>query len=329
MQRFPSSFFVIGMTGAILFSSPGRAQVATDSAEESRAATLNELKFEFHITRAELIAPLKELDKLYLAQLEKLEQQAQDRGALEEIIAVRAERARVERHPPEREGADYPELVKVRDIYEKSKAERTDLMHQRLFPVIERYKGQLETLRTEQTKRNLLDDAILTNKQLSEVSALETAIREARVNPGPADASPAYPELGGTAAATALKVKVQVDGISHLFLKDGEVWFDHSKGRASPPGRHQGNSPTLLNDKTNWMPLWNGSITKPFAVGFKFPDEGDTKIHLRISAGRGTAEVIQQPSARNDHTAIVELRDQREDGTAFFGSDWLELRLSW
>lgn len=326
MLRIFVSFLAIS---AMLLPAPTMSQVATDSTAESRAATLNELKFEFHIARAELIAPLKELDKLYLAQLEKLEQQAQDRGALEEIIAVRAERARVERRPPEREGTDFPELVKVRDIYEKSKAQRTYLMHQRLFPVIEHYKGQLEALRTEQTKQNLLDAAILTNKQLSEVTSLETAMREARENPGTVEASPAYPGLGGNAAAHALKVKVQVDGITHLFLRDGEVWFDHSKGRASPPGRHQGNFPTLLNDKTSWMPRWNGAVTQPFAVGFGFPEKGDTKIHLRISAGRGTAEVIQQPSDQNDHIAIVELRDQREDGTDFFGSDWLEFRLSW
>jgi hypothetical protein len=32
---------------------------------------------------------------------------------------------------------------------------------------------------------------------------------------------------------------------------------------------------------------------------------------------------------RNAHTAIVELRDQKKDGGGYFGSDWLEFRLSW
>lgn len=48
-----------------------------------------------------------------------------------------------------------------------------------------------------------------------------------------------------------------------------------------------------------------------------------------MSSGRGIAEVIQQPSALNDHTAMIELRDQDKAGGTFFGSDWLEFRLSW
>lgn len=324
MQRLLSSFLAIS---AMILPSPGMAQV--DPAGEPKPATLNELKFEFDIDRAELIAPLKELDKLYLAQLEKLGQQAQERGALDELIAVRAELARVEGRLPEEEGSDFPELVKIRAIYKKSKAERTDLMHQRLFPVIERYKGQLEVLRTEQTKQNLLEDAILTNEQLTQVTTLEAEMRTAQDDPTAVAASPAYPGLGGAAATSALKVKVQVDGVSHLFLKDGKVWFDHSKGRAAPPGRHQGSFPTLLNDKTSWMPVWNGTVTEPFAAGFQFPKEEATKINLRMSEGRGIADVIQQPSVQNDFTAIVELSDQRKDGSAFFGSDWLEFRLSW
>lgn len=303
------------------------AQVEIDSGEERKTATLNELKFQFDIDRAEFIAPLKELDKLYLAQMETLGQQSQERGALEKLIAVRAETARVERRPPEIEGTDFPALVKVREIYEKSRAERTEVMNQRLFPVIERYKGQLEAPRTEQTKQNLLENAILTDEQLTRVTALETEMRTAQGKPTAVAASPAYPGLGGSAAANALKVKVQVDGVSHLFLKDGKVWFDHSKGRATPPGRHEGNFPTLLDDKTSWMPLWNGAVTKSFAAGFQIPKEEETKINLRMSDGRGIAEVIQQPSMQNDFTAIVELRDQREDGSAFFGSDWLEFRL--
>lgn len=304
------------------------AQAPTDpAAAGAKAPTLGELTLGFDIDRAELIVPLTELDKLYLAQLEKLGQQSQERGALEELIAVRAEQARIEGRSPEAKGTDSPELVKIRFIYEKSKAERTTLMHQRLLPVIARHKAQLEALRTMQTQQNLLDDAISTNAELTNIAALEKQVSDVRGKPVDDAPGPALPPVG--AGANALKVKVQVDGKSRLVLKDGKVWFDHTNGRASPPGRHEGDFPTYLNDKTEWKPVWTGSVTEPFAADFAFPADQPAKIKLRMADGRGIAEVIQQPSAENSNTAIVELRDEKKDGGVFFGSDWLEFRLSW
>ena len=37
----------------------------------------------------------------------------------------------------------------------------------------------------------------------------------------------------------------------------------------------------------------------------------DGTVDLRVSRGRGSADVVQQPSARNDYTAIVRLRDDQ------------------
>jgi hypothetical protein len=309
-------------TAALVYASPVIAQVA------AKAPTFSELKLNFDIDRAELIVPLTELDKLYLGQLEKLGQQSQARGALEELIAVRAEQARIEGRTPEATGTDFAELAKMRAIYEKSKAERTDLMHQRLLPAIERHKGQLEALRTAQTRQNLLEDAIRTNEELTKVTALGKQVSEAQAKSVTGASSPALPEIGAD-GAKELKVKVQVDGMSRLFLRDGKVWFDHTKGKASPPGRHQGDFPTYLNVKTEWKPVWKGAVTEPFAADFAFPGDPPAKIKLRISDGRGIAEVIQQPTAENAQTAIVELRDENKDGGGFFGSDWLEFRLSW
>lgn len=304
------------------------AQAPTDPAVAgAKVPTLGELTLGFDIDRAELIAPLTELDKLYLGQLEKLGQQSQERGALEELIAVRAEQARIEGRSPEAKGTDFPELVKIRSIYEKSKAERTTLMHQRLLPVIARHKAQLEALRTMQTQQNLLEDAIRTNEELTKLAALEKQVGEAQDKPESAGPGPAL--TGSAAGAKDLKIKVQVDGVSRLVLKDGKVWFDHTNGRASPPGRHGGEFPTYLNDKTEWKPVWTGVVTEPFAADFAFPSDPPAKIKLRMADGRGIAEVIQQPTVENAHTAIVELRDEKKDGGVFFGSDWMEFRLSW
>jgi multidrug efflux pump subunit AcrA (membrane-fusion protein) len=316
----------LATSAALLGQSSLFAQAPTDAAA-AKAPTLGELTLGFDIDRVELLAPLTELDKLYLGQLEKLGQQSQDRGALEEVIAVRAEQARIKGQAAEAKGTDFPDLVKIRAIYEKSKAERTALMHQQLLPVIERHKGQLEALRTAQTQQNLLEDAIRTNEELTKIAALEKQVSEAQDKPVPGALSPALPPVG--TGANVLKVKVQVDGKSRLVLKDGKVWFDHTNGRASPPGRHEGEFPTYLNDKTEWKPVWTGSVTEPFAADFAFPADPPAKIKLRMADGRGIAEVIQQPTPENAHTAIVELRDEKKDGGVFFGSDWMEFRLSW
>jgi multidrug efflux pump subunit AcrA (membrane-fusion protein) len=316
----------LATSAALLGQSSLFAQAPTDAAA-AKAPTLGELTLGFDIDRVELLAPLTELDKLYLGQLEKLGQQSQDRGALEGVIAVRAEQARIKGQAAEAKGTDFPDLVKIRAIYEKSKAERTALMHQQLLPVIERHKGQLEALRTAQTQQNLLEDAIRTNEELTKIAALEKQVSEAQDKPVPGALSPALPPVG--TGANVLKVKVQVDGKSRLVLKDGKVWFDHTNGRASPPGRHEGEFPTYLNDKTEWKPVWTGSVTEPFAADFAFPADPPAKIKLRMADGRGIAEVIQQPTPENAHTAIVELRDEKKNGGVFFGSDWMEFRLSW
>jgi len=314
-------------TSAALLGQVSLFGQAPSAPAPEKAPTLGELTLGFDIDRAELITPLTELDKLYLGQLEKLGQQSQDRGALEEVIAVRAEQARIGSRESGEKGTDFPDLVKIRAIYEKSKAERTALMHQRLLPVIARHKGQLEALRTAQTQQNLLEDAIRTNEELTKIAALEKQVSEAQGKPVPGAPSPALSPVG--TGANALKVKVQVDGKSRLVLKDGKVWFDHTNGRASPPGRHEGEFPTYLNDKTEWKPVWTGSVTEPFAADFAFPADPPAKIKLRMADGRGIAEVIQQPTPENTHTAIIELRDEKKDGGVFFGSDWMEFRLSW
>ena len=46
-------------------------------------------------------------------------------------------------------------------------------------------------------------------------------------------------------------------------------------------------------------------------------------IDVRVSTGRGSVDVVQQPTARNDFTAIVRLRDPRS------GSDRYDVTVSW
>lgn len=45
-------------------------------------------------------------------------------------------------------------------------------------------------------------------------------------------------------------------------------------------------------------------------VGSQLPQRDGT-VRLRVERGRGSADVVQQPSARNDYTAVIRLRDDQ------------------
>ncbi|MBL9157466.1 MAG: hypothetical protein JNJ70_08340 [Verrucomicrobiales bacterium] len=321
MKCVPGLFAAILCALAVL---PATAQTT------AAPPTLNDLKLEFDIVRAELLKPVSELDDLYGAQLEKLRLDSQSRGRLEEVLAIRSESARLEGGAPDPKAVDFPELVRLREIYQKTKSDRLRVMNRALLPAIAKQKTQLEALRTIQTRENRIDEAISTQKELDRLLALEAATRKELEAPAATTPTLATTGAGSVPAATALKVRVQVDGIGHLHLRGHEIWYDHTRGRASAPGRHEGEHPTFLNDKTEWRPVWTGSVTQRHAAGIALPVEGTpAEVHVRQSGGRGHVVVLQQPTETNDFTAILELRDQTKEGRAFNGSDWLEFRVSW
>lgn len=294
--------------------------------------TLNALKLEFDIVRAELLKPVSQLDDLYGAQLEKLRLDSQSRGQLEEVVAIRSESARLQGGAADPKAVDFPGLVRLREIYQKSKSDRLRAMNRALLPAIEKQKTLLEALRITRTRENRIDEAIATQKELDQIIALETATRKQLEAPAatPPATTMSTAGVADGPVATALKIRVQVDGIGHLHLRGGEIWYDHTRGRASAPGRHEGENPTYLNDKTEWRPVWSGSTTQRHAPGIAMPVEGTpAEVHVRQSGGRGHVVVLQQPAGTNDFTAILELRDQTKEGRTFNGSDWIEFRVSW
>lgn len=323
MKCVPGLFAAILCALAVL---PATAQTT------AAPPTLNDLKLEFDIVRAELLKPVSELDDLYGAQLEKLRLDSQSRGRLEEVLAIRSESARLEGGAPDPKAVDFPELVRLREIYQKTKSDRLRVMNRALLPAIAKQKTQLEALRTTQTRENRIDEAISTQKELDRLLALEAATRKELEAPAATTPTTTMSTAGVAdgPGATALKVRVQIDGIGHLHLRGHEIWFDHTRGRASAPGRHEGEHPTYLNDKTEWRPVWTGSVTQRHAAGIALPVDGPpAEVHVRQSGGRGHVVVLQQPTETNDFTAILELRDQTKEGRAFNGSDWLEFRVSW
>jgi hypothetical protein len=127
-----------------------------------------------------------------------------------------------------------------------------------------------------------------------------------------------------------LFLKVQVDGLTHLYLRGDTIWFDHTRGRAHPPGLHEGIFPTYIDRTIEWLPVWEDNVTQALAYETGLPLEGIApEVRVRAGAGRGIAEVIQQPGETNDYTTIVELRDETRGGKRFGGSDWLEIKIYW
>lgn len=103
---------------------------------------------------------------------------------------------------------------------------------------------------------------------------------------------------------------VQIDGRSRLTISTSQIIWDHlSYGR---PGTMGGSFPTLLNGY-GWMPNWpatpNGSpgLSSPLTdVSIKFSTNG---VSLSQQAGRTAVTIVQQPSADNAFTLVVEFDD--------------------
>lgn len=316
------------LIATVLAIGPVDAQTTAPGATVDRPRSLNGLKLDFDIERVEQMKPLAALDGLYREQLEKLRLDAQSRGSLEQVIAVQAELAALEGRATDETGEDFPDLAKARSIYEKAKGEREAALRQGLLVLISAQKTKLEAMRTAQTQASQLEEAVRTDEALRTLLDLEQQALRGSTFSAPETRASA-PVASGP-RARSLKVRVQIDGMSHLHIAGDGIWFDHTRGNAAPPGRHQGDFPTYLNDRIEWRPEWEGKVTQRYPIALDLSSIGTrSEIHLRQSNGRGFAKVIQQPDPSNGHTAIVEMRDETPEGRLFNGSDWMEFRLSW
>lgn len=117
--------------------------------------------------------------------------------------------------------------------------------------------------------------------------------------------------------AADLAVSVQIDGHSRLVISSGdnatarsEIVWDHLS--AARPGTAGGSYPTTLNGYA-WYPTWpdtpNGSPGPSSSltnVAVRFSTNG---VSLSQQAGRTTATIVQQPSAANAFTLVVDFDD--------------------
>jgi hypothetical protein len=119
-----------------------------------------------------------------------------------------------------------------------------------------------------------------------------------------------------SAEASAIRVSALMDGRSQLILRGNTAQWHHFDHAA--PGRWAGrNDPTTING-TQWFPDWPG-FSGEVRCGGCFSDvfsgvspalpAAPVVVTVTGVRARVAPRVLQQPSAQNDYTAVVELDD--------------------
>lgn len=122
--------------------------------------TLNSLKLEFDVKRAELQKPIQELQTKYEEQLNQLLERVTGAGELENAIAVKAEIEGYKDGKSKPAGDDFPELKRLQGIYADAHAQRVATINKNLGPVVEDYKAKLLALQKALTKEKRLEEAL-------------------------------------------------------------------------------------------------------------------------------------------------------------------------
>jgi len=298
----------------------------TGEAGENESPSLPEevdpLRLDHEILLTEVEKPLGILAGHYLRKLEKLQKETQATGDLQAVLAIQKEIEAVREagQPPDEPVARQPSgLAQARRIYRRAREKIEKRIAPRRAALQRKYAADLAALQQTLTREGRLDDALAVKREAQLVR--EEIGRVTALDPDP------KPDERDR----EVKLRMQVDGVSHLLVRGDEIWYDHRNGRAAPPGRHQGEFPTYIDDDGEWMPEWEGSVTEPHDIGLGLPaGEPAPELHLRMSPeGRGHAEIVEQPSRENGYTARIELRDESRRGKRYFGSEWMEFRLWW
>lgn len=157
-------------------------------------------------------------------------------------------------------------------------------------------------------------------------TGLVAAIATSQPTTAPGAASGAAP-TSQPAAPLSVTVRALIDGRDHLILKGATACWRHLEFAA--PGLHGGrNEPTTINGIA-WRPVWDDSdMDKEVRVQKSMSDKFEQinpplpaapmlatlqKIHCR-----GAATILQQPSADNDFTTIVEFDDNSAAGVSWY-----------
>jgi len=121
--------------------------------------------------------------------------------------------------------------------------------------------------------------------------------------------------------AATIGVEAYIDGRSQLIIRGNTAQWQHFE--ASAPGIPQNpseNFPTTINS-ANWIPLWsgdpsncNGCFSSVFSGVCPGLSAVTQTVALNIIQTRDSVSIIQQPSAGNNYTLIVEFNDPSGGG---------------
>jgi hypothetical protein len=132
-----------------------------------------------------------------------------------------------------------------------------------------------------------------------------------------------------------LEIRALVDGRDQLIIRDNTLQWHHFENAAV--GRHLGaNEPTEITttlngssqmDHYDWIPEWpapppNNIRYEAYSSVFTgltpaIPRQATT-VSLQVIQARSLVQLIQQPSAANSYTTILEFDDRGAAGSAFY-----------
>lgn len=137
----------------------------------------------------------------------------------------------------------------------------------------------------------------------------------------PFDAAAPSPDA---ATGIHLRVEVLMDGRSHLLVRGSTVQWLHLDNAA--PGRHAGaNAPTVI-DGVDWLPVWPdadgdlenrdcGCLSDVYdGLAVALPAASASATVTEIQA-RGSASIVEEPSAGNNYTLVFEVNDNGLGGS--------------
>jgi hypothetical protein len=114
-----------------------------------------------------------------------------------------------------------------------------------------------------------------------------------------------------------LAISVFVDGSDLIKVNGNKLWIEHES--ASLPGE------TVHVNGAAWIPRWNDKVSTSFeGVVPMFKPRDPQRIQVTKRAGRGTAGIVEAPTAKNNGTLVIRVEDND-----FGGADWYDVLVSW
>ncbi len=128
--------------------------------------------------------------------------------------------------------------------------------------------------------------------------------------------NPSSGPLGTAMSSKRIKLKLRVDGVDVIKVRDGKLWIEH-KSWSKP-------TDATVNTRS-WKPTWDGNKSDEF-ITFVPPlaPFAGLPVEVKRTKGRGSATLKQSPSAANDQTLVFEVNDGTEGG-----ADIYEVLITW